>query len=510
MAIIDESKPDCKMEVGVNTLYYGDCLTIMQQMAEESIDLIYLDPPFNSKRNYHTIYKDHTGHPLPEQVEAFCDQWLLDSARKESIEKLQQTMIESRIGIDHHSAELVHTLVDKLQDTQPGLAAYLSYMTERLIWMKKILKPTGSIYLHCDPTASHYIKIVMDAIFGHKHFRNEIVWAYPPGGRGPKYAFHRKHDILLYYSAGKAPAFHRQYTPLTEAAIQKFTKTDEDGRKYKEYRGKTRTYLDDVPGRPVPSVWTDIHSLGQTISNERLGYPTQKPWKLVERIIKASSNEGDLVFDPFCGCATTIEAAHRLGRRWIGIDVAIHAIKRVAKVRLEQRLGLSEKQGHFRIQGIPTNYEGARDLWRRDPYHFQQWCVEEVNGFVTSRRTADGGIDGRIYFEMNDVKKLQNMILEVKGGASVPVAHLRALIGALDISGAKMAGLIVMEDLGERKRRNFQSEMDRVGAIEINGQPYPKVQLLTVSEILNGARFKTPNVRGRTEGGYPSILLPES
>ncbi len=494
----------------MNTLYYGDCLTIMQQeMAAESIDLIYLDPPFNSNRNYHTIYKDHTGNPLPEQVAAFWDQWALDSARKKAIETLQATMLNARVGIDHHSAELVHHLIDRLQDTQPKLAAYLSYMTERLIWMKKVLKPTGSIYLHCDPTASHYIKLIMDALFGHKHFRNEIVWAYPPGGRGPKYAFHRKHDALLYYSAGAAPTFHRQYTPLTEEAIKKFTKIDEDGRKYKEYRGKTRTYLDDVPGRPVPSVWTDIHSLGQTISKERLGYPTQKPVALLKRIIKASSNEGDVVFDPFCGCATTIEAAHRLGRRWIGIDIAIHAIKRVAKVRLEERLGLVENK-HFLIRGIPYNAEGARDLWRRDPYHFQQWCVEEVNGFVTNSRTADGGIDGRIYFEMNNVKKLQNMILEVKGGSHVPVANLRALIGTLEISDAKMAGLIVMEELGERKRRNFQSEMDRAGAIEINGQPYPRVQMLTVSEILNGARFMTPNVRGRTDTGYSHILLPEA
>ena len=504
MAIIDESKPDCKMEVGVNTLYYGDCLTIMQQMAEESIDLIYLDPPFNSKRNYHTIYKDHTGNPLPEQVEAFCDQWLLDSARKESIEKLQQTMIESRIGIDHHSAELVHTLVDKLQDTQPGMAAYLSYMTERLIWMKKLLKPTGSIYLHCDPTASHYIKIVMDAIFGHKHFQNEIVWAYRTGGSSKRW-FSKKHDILLFYSRSNKYVFNLQ----KEKAYTKSA-----GRKPGtiNYGAGTARFFEDERGVYNFVNMRDIWNISylNSLAKERLGYPTQKPLELLERIIKASSNEGDLVFDPFCGCATTIEAAHRLGRRWIGIDVAIHAIKRVAKVRLEQRLGLSEKQGHFRIQGIPTNYEGARDLWRRDPYHFQQWCVEEVNGFVTSRRTADGGIDGRIYFEMNDVKKLQNMILEVKGGASVPVAHLRALIGALDISGAKMAGLIVMEDLGERKRRNFQSEMDRVGAIEINGQPYPKVQLLTVSEILNGARFKTPNVRGRTEGGYTSVLLPEA
>ena len=467
----------------VNTLYYGDCLTIMQQeMDEESVDLVYLDPPFNSNRNYHTIYKDHTGNPLPEQVEAFCDQWLLDGARKAAIKGLQKTMIEARVGIDHHSAELVHHLIDCLQWTQPKLAAYLSYMTERLIWMKKILKPTGSIYLHCDPTASHYIKVMMDVIFGHKNFRNEIVWTYGLGGSSKKF-YSRKHDIVLFYSKSHNYFFSKPQIPATSNRM----------------KGKMKGMLD---------VWTDIPTINN-MAKERLGYPTQKPLKLLERIIKASSNEGDVVFDPFCGCATTLEAAHKLERNWIGIDIAIHAIKRVAKVRLRERLGLVENK-HFIIKGIPYNYEGAHDLWRRAPYQFQQWCVEEVNGFVTNKRSADGGIDGRIYFEMNNVKKLQNMILEVKGGASVPVAHLRALIGALEISGAKMAGLIVMEDMGSRKRRNFQNEMDAAGAIEINGDSYPRVQMLTVAEILNGARFKMPNVRGRTDAGYSQVLLPEA
>ena len=482
----------------VNTLYYGDCLTIMQQeMDEESIDLIYLDPPFNSNRNYHTIYKDHTGNPLPEQVEAFCDQWLLDGARKAAIKELQQTMIEARVGIDHHSAELVHHLIDRLQWTQPKLAAYLSYMTERLIWMKKILKPTGSIYLHCDPTASHYIKIVMDVVFGYDCLQKECIWYYKNASRG-KRRLARSHDVIFWYS--KNP---QKYTFNLEDILVPFesgmtawryTKGGQAGRTMP--KGKTP---DDVI--TMPSL--------NAMAKERLGYPTQKPLALLERIIKASSNEGDVVFDPFCGCATTLEAAHKLGRNWIGIDIAIHAIKRVAKVRLRERLGLVENQ-HFIIKGIPYNYEGAHDLWRRDPYQFQQWCVEEVNGFVTNKRSADGGIDGRIYFEMNNVKKLQNMILEVKGGASVPVAHLRALIGALEISDAKMAGLIVMEDLGSRKRRNFQNEMDAAGAIEINGDSYPRVQMLTVAEILNGARFKMPNVRGRTDSGYSQVLLPEA
>ncbi len=481
---------------------------MQQEMDEESVDLIYLDPPFNSKRNYHTIYKDHTGNPLPEQVEAFCDQWLLDSARREAIGKLQRTMIEARVGIDHHGAELVHHLIDGLQDTQPGLAAYLSYMTERLLEMKRVLKRKGSIYLHCDPTASHYIKVVMDIIFGHKSFRNEIVWAYTGPGSPRMRQFNRKHDIILWYANGKTWTFNRDDVRLPYKDGKPHTGgfTHKTGRKAGTNMNKQ--VAESYTGKIPEDWWIDI-AIAVRSSKERLGYPTQKPLKLLDRIIKASSNEGDVVFDPFCGCATTIEAAHRLGRRWIGIDIAIHAIKRVAKVRLEERLGLVEDR-HFFIRGIPHDKEGARDLWRRDPYHFQQWCVEEVNGFVTNRRTADGGIDGRIYFEMNDVKKLQNMILEVKGGQKVPVANLRSLIGTLEISNAKMAGLIVMEELGERKRRNFQREMDGAGTVKINGTPYPKVQLLTVSEILNGARFKTPNVRGRSDSGYNTILLPEA
>ena len=493
----------------VNTLYYGDCLTIMQQeMDEESIDLIYLDPPFNSNRNYHTIYKDHTGNPLPEQVEAFCDQWLLDSARKAAIKGLQQTMIEARVGIDHHSAELVHHLIDRLQWTQPKLAAYLSYMTERLIWMKKILKPTGSIYLHCDPTASHYIKAVMDAIFGHQNFRNEIIWAYTGPGSPRMRQFNRKHDAILWYAKNKTWVFNRDDVriPYKDGKPHTGGFTHKTGKK--AGTNMSKEVAESYTGKIPEDWWIDI-AIAVRSSKERMGYPTQKPLKLLDRIIKASSNEGDVVFDPFCGCATTLEAAHKLGRNWIGIDIAFHAIKRVAKVRLRERLGLVENK-HFIIKGIPYNYEGAHDLWRRDPYQFQQWCVEEVNGFVTNKRSADGGIDGRIYFEMNNVKKLQNMILEVKGGASVPVAHLRALIGALEISDAKMAGLIVMEDLGSRKRRNFQNEMDAAGAIEINGDSYPRVQMLTVAEILNGARFKMPNVRGRTDAGYSNILLPEA
>lgn len=257
--------------------------------------------------------------------------------------------------------------------------------------MRGILKPTGSIYLHCDPTASHYIKVMMDGIFGHGNFLNEIVWGYRTGGVSKRW-FGRKHDTLLYYAARngkhvfnvqKERSYNRGNKPYRFKEVREYQ--DEEGKWY------TMASMRDV--------W-EINAIGRT-SKERLGYATQKPVVLLERIIKASSNPGDVVFDPFCGCATTIEAAHRLDRRWIGIDIAIHAIKRVAKVRLQDRLGLIEGTD-FEISGVPRTMEGARDLWERDKYHFQKWAVEQIDGFVTARKTADGGIDGRLYFDMGD------------------------------------------------------------------------------------------------------------
>ena len=234
------------------------------------------------------------------------------------------------------------------------------------------------------------------------------------------------------------------------------------------------------------------------LGKERMGYATQKPLALLERIIRASSNEGDTVLDPFCGCATTLEAAHRLERRWIGIDIAIHAIKRVAQVRLTERCALQEGI-HFTVEGVPRTIEGAQNLWERDKYHFQKWAVEQVEGFVTQKRSADGGIDGRIYFELADMPDLQSMVVEVKGGKNVNIQALRALRGVLDNEDALMAGLIVMEPLGKIQQRNFARFMAQAGDLVVNGFPYPRMQILTVPDILDGKRFSLPNIAGRHE-----------
>ncbi len=258
-------------------------------------------------------------------------------------------------------------------------------------------------------------------------------------------------------------------------------------------------------GRPVSDIW-DIDKINNS-ADENMNYKTQKPLALLERIIEASSNKGDVVFDPFCGCATTLEAAHSLGRNWIGIDIAIHAIKRVARLRLQHRLALVEGKD-FTIDGVPRNVEGAKDLWERDKYHFQKWAVEEVEGFVTTKRTADGGIDGRLYFPLPDKPALQSMALEVKGGKNVSIRDLRALKGVLDNDDALMAGLIIMEPLGAVKERNFRQFMAVAGDLMVNRIEYPRMQLLSVDDIFEGKRFYTPGVVGKGQGSQ--IALPGS
>ena len=492
----------------MNRLYYGDCLTIMQDWPLQSVDLIYLDPPFNSNRQYNSIYKDETGRPLPDQIEAFCDMWELDAERERAIRTMPVLMRDS--GLDDSVAELWKLWMQALRGTQPRLLAYLSYMAQRLLIMKRILKPTGGIYYHCDPTASHYIKALMDAVFGHDNFRNEIIWRRTAShGRAKRWG--PIHDTLLVYSRSEHYNWNRIFQRYDDSYVDQFFRFDDEHGRYRltiltgpgtrqgnsgqPWRGidptvtgrhwelppdrilpphfehptgyakmtiqerldvlndagliywpprgvvpQYKQYLDVSPGVALQDVIWDIPPIGAR-AQERMGYATQKPVALLERIIQASSNPGDVVLDPFCGCATTIEAAHKLERQWIGIDIAIHAIKRVTRLRLQDRLGLMEGQD-FTIDGIPSTLEGAVDLWTKDKYHFQQWAVEHADGFVTTKRTADGGVDGRIYFAVPYGRELQSMAVEVKGGANVTIESLRALKGVLDYDTALMAGLI--------------------------------------------------------------------
>jgi len=509
----------------VNELYYGDCLTIMQEMRLGSVDLIYLDPPWNSNRAYNAIYRDSTGLELPDQVEAFCDIWELTPERESVIRNMPVLMAQA--GIEDSAGKLWQLWMSALRNTQPKLLAYLLYMTERLIVMKGIIKSTGSIYLHCDPTASHYIKSLMDAIFGHKNFRNEIIWRRTPFSGSSKaraMQLPRNHDVILYYTKAGSWVWSGPTTPYTDKYLTRFKWDDHDGRgPYRKTLLKTfseatfkrlkadnrlidpirpgakwsyKQYLSESSGtRQLDDVWVDINSINP-VASERLGYPTQKPVALLKRIIQSSTNEGEIVFDPFCGCATTICAAHELNRKWIGIDIAYHAIKRVAQVRLHDDYGLVEGV-HYTVTGVPRTLEGAQNLWRQDKYGFQRWAIEQVNGFVTTKRTADGGIDGRIWFALPGEKKLRSMVIEVKGGQNVGINALR---GALERDEADMAGLITMEPLPDRQRQNFGKEMMNAGMLDVMGVQYPRMQILSVPEILDKRMFLTPSVAGRGTG----------
>ena len=485
----------------MNKLYYGDCLTVMREyMGLGSVDLIYLDPPFNSNRAYNAIYRDETGRPLPDQIDAFCDLWTIN----EDTERVIRTMpvLMRSAGIDDKVTEFWRLWMNALRGTNERLLAYLTYMVERLLQMRPLLKPTGSIYLHCDPTASHYIKVMMDAIFGHENFKNEIIWSYRRWPSKSRF-FQTMHDTILFYSKGKRNTFNVDFEPPSESYLKRFKGKTQ----VLDPERKTRKLVVDEPtkGMPQRDVW-DISILAGS-SKERLGYATQKPLALLERVIKASSNEGDTVLDPFCGCATTLEAAHKLNRKWIGIDIAIHAVKRVSAIRLQDRLGLREGVD-FTIEGVPTTLEGAHDLWARDKYHFQKWAIEQVDGFATTKRTGDGGVDGRVYFASAGLdvkgKGLDSMAIEVKGGKSVNIADLRGLRGVLERDEAKLAGLIIMEPLGHVKARNFRREMSAAGVWEGNevARPYQRMQMLTVQDILDGKRFDVPGAvaRGTRQG----------
>ena len=520
----------------MNRLWYGDNLTIMQGMGKHSVDLIYLDPPFNSKQNYNLLYKTMTGKPVPEQVEAFCDTWEMDP-QKEAIARSMPVLMREH-GVDDYYVDFWRLWMQALRTSQPHLLAYLIFMVQRLLHMKTILRPTGSIYLHCDSTASHYIKVMMDGIFGHKNFRNEIIWKRAStvkgnSGQGSK-SFGRNTDTILFYSASDHHTFNQQYTEYSGEYLEAAYRFKEaDGRQYRlismigpggaakgnpyyEVMGVSRHwrysqkrmaeliaegmvvqtkpgavpsrkhYLDQGKGVPIQSLWDDIAAL-QAASKERMGYPTQKPVELIRRIIETSSNPGDIVFDPFCGCGTTIYAAQATGRKWYGCDIAILSIKLVRETLTSSKYRLVE--GHdFEVAGVPTSVEGAQELFNKDPSTFQNWFVERVGGFPMQRKSADRGIDGRIYFETGD--GLRELLLQVKGGKHVRPTDVRDLRGVLEREGdARLAGFLSIAP----PSKAMLQEAAEAGMYEYQGVYYPRIQCLTTKDVLEEKReFQMP------------------
>ena len=477
-------------------LYYGDNLTIMRGMSDESVDLIYLDPPFSSQRNYNLLYKSATGVTVPEQVEAFCDTWEMDAEKEDLI--VRMPVMLKYYGMSEDMVRFWDSWFESLRATNSKLLAYLVYMSYRLLEMRRILKPTGSIYLHCDPTASHYIKIVMDAIFGYKNFRNEIVWCYTgPGSPGMR-QFNRKHDILFWYTMGKTWTFNRDSVRIPHNKLN----TNRAGAMIKSALTSEErdTYL--KMGKVPETWWPDFSPVGR-LAKERLGYPTQKPIALLERIIRASSREGDVVFDPFCGCGTTVYAAHLNKRQWIGCDIAILAVRLVRDI-LKKRYALIEGQ-HYHISGIPLSIDAARDLFKRDTYQFQYWAVELAGGFCSQRRSGDRGIDGRIYFETHDGirRHLKSMVLSVKGGKLEP-KYVRELRGVLEREAhTPMGGFICLQ----APTIGMMEEAVKAGGYEYQGKSYACLQIRTIEELLTGKGFDTPSqvqtLNWEKQGSFP-------
>jgi site-specific DNA-methyltransferase (adenine-specific) len=398
-----------------NALYYGDNLDVLRnEIASDSVDLIYLDPPFNSQANYNVLFKSPTGKAADAQIEAFEDTWHWG-------EQAERAFAEVLASPSTQAAELLRAMRSFLGEND--MMAYLAMMAVRLIELHRVLKPTGSLYLHCDPTASHYLKLLLDGVFGARRYLNEIIWLRANAHNLKTRMWPRQHDTLLLYARGEVFTLNPIYEPYGQAQLRRY-RPDENGRMYTgrdltvslvrrlrqfEWRGSKppshrswgasrerleqwysdgrillkqdgtprldglKVYLDEEKGKQIGSVWADIDRVRNT-AGERLGYPTQKPLSLLERVVQVSSNPDDLILDPFCGCGTTIHAAQKLGRAWIGIDVTHLAISLI-----ERRLKDAFPGVAFEVHGTPKDLESAIDLARRDKYQFQWWAVSLVD-----------------------------------------------------------------------------------------------------------------------------------
>ena len=406
-----------------NTLYYGDCLEILADFEDRRIDLICLDPPFNSNEKYNKVFKN-SGLRIDPQIKAFDDVWLWDNTSAERVERLKN-------AVANPASKVIAGFEGFIP--QSKMLSYTSYMAERLFLMHRILKETGSIYLHCDPYASHYLKLIMDAIFGESNFRNEIVWHYRSGGVSKNW-FARKHDIILFYTKDaknihtfhvqKERSYNRDFKPYRFKGVKEYV--DEEGRWY------TMASMRDV--------W-EIDMVGRT-SNERLGYPTQKPLALYERIIKASSNPGDLVLDPFAGCGTTLEAAAKNGRDVIGIDILPFALHLINRYRLAPN-GITP----LPIKGVPVDMDTARQLAKTDPFKFQDWAISLIEGLASNpQKVGDDGIDGFGMF-LNTPTNMDRkaIIVQVTGAAGSQKAKFDRLHATIRNANAAMGILITLD-----------------------------------------------------------------
>ncbi len=532
-------------------LFYGDNLEILRDhVPDESIDLIYLDPPFNSNANYNVLFKSPAGVAADSQIEAFEDSWHYGP---EAAQAFHEVMTSGNTEL----ANLLRAMQEFLG--QNDMMAYLAMMAVRLIELHRVLKPTGSLYLHCDPTASHYLKLLLDSVFGGGAYRNEIVWQRLSGAKADAGQYGRNSDRLFFYTKSADYVFHApRHKEHNSRTIEDWYKSQDARGRYvsrpltaagatggdsgQPWRGKAptghwtvprilqaryetetgtpligsvrerleiladagyidfsasglpswRRYLDEAETPRIHDIWADdeVKSIART-SDERLGYPTQKPVGLLERVIAASSNPGDVVLDPFCGCGTAVHAAQKLGRRWLGIDVTYLAIGLI-----ERRLNEAFPGIQFEIVGEPRGLMDAEHLAASEPHQFQFWITQKIGGqpYQGGRKGADRGIDGYIYYTRNEAHAGKSStaaaIISVKAGRNIGVAMVRELKGVLQREKADI-GIFVCVATPTR-------EMEREAAAAgiwtdpVTRIDYPRLQLFTLADLFQGRQPSVP------------------
>jgi len=523
-----------------NYLYLGDCLDVLQDdVKDETVDLIYIDPPFNSKRNYNVFFDDKEIH---SQRIAFEDTWSLKNVG----DSLQQLHIAQYDDL--------YNLLKVYQKVAPQVFPYLVMMALRIVELHRVLKPTGSFYLHCDPTASHYLKTICDATFGASNFRNEIVWKRAMSKTALN-KFGVSCDRILFYGKTEQVIFNPIYLQYDDKYVKKtYCHQDEQG-EYAldnltgagvtqgesgfEWRGynpsarnrhwaipryaveqlvdaeaakklsilqklellyehgsiifsaygvpRFKRYINTQKGLSVQDLWGDINPISSQ-SNERLGYPTQKPKALLERIIQASSNENDLILDAFCGCGTTIDAAEGLKRRWIGIDISPFAL---SLIKLRLRDTYKGDLNKFEIRGIPTDEKSAIKLWEQNAFAFQDWWITEFEAFSSTfgKKGADKGVDGIALYALPQLTEPLRVAFQVKGGEKVQAKDIDALLGAMVVHKCELGVFLTRA----APTKPMLDKAMTVGYFENGNQSYPKLQILTLAEFFTNLRPKLPS-----------------
>jgi len=531
-----------------NSLYFGDNLSVLKghdgqgqpYFPAACVDLIYLDPPFNSNRSYNVLFKDEHGAQAPSQITAFEDTWNWASAADTYEETLADDETPDRV---RRALEALHDLLGASE-----MMAYLAMMTPRLLQLHRVLKPTGSLYLHCDPTASHYLKIVLDTVFGPENFRNEIIWR-RTGAHNSAKRYGPVHDVLLFFTKTNNFVWNQEYGPHTEGYIGshyrsedargrfmpdnltaagvrngssgqswrgfdpaskgnhwKFTiehleELDADGRIYWPVKGgwpRYRRYLNDMKGIPLQDTWADIAPINAKAA-ERLGYPTQKPLALLTRIIAASSNPGDVILDPFCGCGTAIDAAQELGRTWVGIDVTHLAINLI-KSRLADRYGIKPGAG-YRVVGEPRDIGSARSLALADREGFEYWALSLVHARPLEgkqKKGADHGRDGLIIFFDDESRKPRRAIVSVKSGTHISVSDIRELDSVVTREKAQLGVFVTLTE-PTKPMRDWAIETGTYtpeqGISKGTGKARAvrRIQILTITDLLAGKALDLPH-----------------